>query len=407
MARKRNYGQGTVYSYKTKSGETLYRWQVSLPIDPNNRQLGLKRYSGNGFATAREAEKAKRLAITDSENGRSPITDSPTFELYANDWLKTRKIVNSTRMGYEKILRVHLVPEFGKKKLNEITATSISAFYRKLEKDGSKSRYTPGEALSANTINKIHVVLGSILRLAVEENLLAQNPARHNRGLVNAPTGADIRDQQEELVTWTKDEIAAFLEWNSKVHNDDLFSLWRLYCWSGMRRGEATALKWKDINFDNAVVSIRRSSDSGARKAVKNSTKTRKNRTVALDLDTMQALKAHKEFRTLLGSDLVQGEAFVFGNLDGTVRNPGDVGARFSRAVAAAKTKMPELQEMTIKGLRHTHATLLLEAGVPAKVVQERLGHSNIQTTMNIYSHVSPNMQKDAVEQLRKLFSND
>ena len=407
MARKRNYGQGTVYSYTTKAGETLYRWQVSLPIDPNDRQAGMKRYSGNGFTTARDAEKAKRQALSDSENGRIRISESPSFETYAQNWLSTRKIVNSTRMGYEKILRVHLLPEFGKKKLNEITATSISAFYRKLEKDGSKSRYTPGEPLSANSINKIHVVLGSIFKLAVEENLLIQNPARHNRGLVNAPTGADIRDQQEELITWTKDEMAAFLEWNSNVHQDDLFSLWRLYCWSGMRRGEAVALKWKDINFDNDVVSIRRSSDSGLRKSVKNSTKTRKNRTVSLDPETMTALQAHKESRARLGNHLTHGEAFVFGNLDGTVRNPGDVGARFSRVVLAAQEAIQGLQDMTIKGLRHTHATLLLEAGVPAKVVQERLGHSNIQTTMNIYSHVAPNMQKDAVEQLRKLFQNE
>ena len=95
-------------------------------------------------------------------------------------------------------------------------------------------------------------------------------------------------------------------------------------------------------------------------------------------------------------------EAFAFGNLDGTVRNPGDVGERFSRTVKKAQQELPTLPDLTIKGLRHTHATLMLESGIHAKVVQERLGHSNITTTLNIYSHVTPTMQEDAMNRLRQ-----
>lgn len=407
MARKRIHGAGTVYSYETKAGVTLYRWQLSLPIDPNDSTLGMKRYSGNGYPTARAADKAKRDAIRESEDGRNPITQTVLFKDYAATWLSAQKVANSTYLGYEKIIRVHLLPKFGPLALKTITGPSIGQFYRHLEKSGSKSRYTPGEPLTANTVNKIHVVLGAILQSAVEDFLLTVNPARHNVKVVNAPTGADIRDQQEELITWNKEEQSSFLRWNQHEAQDDFYPLWHLLSWSGMRRGEAVPLKWKDLNFENGTVSIRRSSDSGLRKAVKNSTKTRQNRMVKLDDATMTVLKDYKMARSQLGIQLIHGDSFIFGNIDGTVRNPGDVGERFARAIKKAQEALPGLPHMTIKGLRHTHATLLLESGAPAKVVQERLGHSNIQTTMNIYSHVTPTMQEDAVLQLVRHIGNE
>lgn len=111
---------------------------------------------------------------------------------------------------------------------------------------------------------------------------------------------------------------------------------------------------------------------------------------------------AHKAMRARLGLDAVQPDCYVFGNIDGTVRNPGDVGERWSKTLKKCQEINPELTDLTIKGLRHTRATLLLESGAHAKVVQERLGHSNISTTMNIYSHVTPTMQDDALLRLTK-----
>jgi integrase len=249
-------------------------------------------------------------------------------------------------------------------------------------------------------VNKIHIVLGSILQSAVDNGKIVVNHARNNPNAINAPTGADILEQQEELKTWTAQELESFLEWNLESQ-DELNPLWHLFAWSGMRRGEGVALKWQDVNFANKTVAIRRSSDSALRKTVKNSTKTKRGkRSIVLDDQTMAVLKAHKATRSQLGIQFVQAEAFVFGNLDGTVRNPGDVGERFSRTVKKAQMVMPDLSALTLKGLRHTHATLMLESGAHAKVVQERLGHSNITTTMNIYSHVTPTMQDDAVSRL-------
>ena len=121
-----------------------------------------------------------------------------------------------------------------------------------------------------------------------------------------------------------------------------------------------------------------------------------------MDEDSLAILRAHKSVRAQLGLQFVRGDSYVFGNLDGTVRNPGDIGEKWSKTLKKAQAEIPGLSHLTIKGIRHTHATLLMEAGVSAKVVQERLGHSNISTTLDIYAHVTPTLQQSAVEALGK-----
>jgi integrase len=395
----RRQGDGSIYKYITGEG-TRYRWQAFVAVNPNESDTEVKRVSKGGFKTPKEANTSMQVALSNVRNGKVALPSADLFGDYALIWLQTKKIANSTRAGYEKILRVHLLPHLGNMKLRDIYPGTIAKLYRELEKSGNQGRLTKGTALTANTVNKIHIVLGSILQSAVYDGKVPVNHARNNPNAINAPTGSDILEQQEELKTWTAQELEAFLEWNESMQ-DELHPLWHLFAWSGMRRGEGVALKWQDINFTNKTVAIRRSSDSALRKTVKNSTKTKRGkRSIVLNDETMAILKAHKASRSQLGIQFVQADAFVFGNLDGTVRNPGDVGERFSRTVKKAQMVMPDLSDLTLKGLRHTHATLMLESGIHAKVVQERLGHSNITTTMNIYSHVTPTMQDDAVSRL-------
>lgn len=399
IKRNRRQGDGSIYKYNTGEG-TRYRWQAFVAVNPNEADSEIKRVSKGGFKTPKEANTSMQAALTNVQNGKTALPSSDLFRDYAMIWLDTKKIQNTTRAGYEKILRVHLIPRLGHMKLRDIYPGTIAKLYRDLEKNGNQGRLTKGTPLTANTVNKIHIVLGSILQAAVFDGKLAVNHARNNPSAINAPTGSDILEQQEELKTWTAQELESFLKWNRSTQ-DDLYAMWHLFAWSGMRRGEGVALKWQDINFQNNTVSIRRSSDSALRKTVKNSTKTKRSkRSIVLDAETMSVLKAHKAMRGQLGFQFVQGDAFVFGNLDGTVRNPGDVGERFSRTVKKAQIAISALSDLTLKGLRHTHATLMLESGIHAKIVQERLGHSNITTTLNIYSHVTPTMQDDAVSRL-------
>jgi integrase len=400
MARKksRSYGEGSAYAYKTRSG-TRYRWQASFRDDPFDPDSTLRRFSKGGYLSLREAHSEMQKVLIDARTGISPRVSSDTFECYSKIWLEKQKLANATLMGYEKIIRVHLVPRLGQLKLTQIVPSTIAKLYRDLEKNGNRGRLTSGASLSANSVNKIHIVLGSILSSAVDDGLVRVNHARNNPKAIQAPTGRSIRMQKKELRTWSPSEMCSFLDWNTKVYQDDLGPLWRIYFMSGMRRGEGVALQWDDINFDTGVISIRRASDSGLRKATK-PTKTYTERAVRMDQESLDALKAHKSERAKLGIQFVRGDSFVFGNLDGTVRNPGDIGERWSKTLIRAQQAGLELPHLTIKGMRHTHATQLLEAGVSPKVVQARLGHTDITTTMNIYSHVTEMLQVGAVEAL-------
>jgi integrase len=337
--------------------------------------------------------------LIEARAGISPRTSNDTFASYSKVWLEKQRLANATMMGYEKLVRVHLVPNLGSLKLTQILPSTISKLYRDLEKNGNKGRLTKGEGLSANSVNKIHVVLGSILSSAVNDGLVRVNHARNNPKAIQAPTGRSIRMQKKELRTWSPSEMMTFLDWSLAEDLDDFYPLWRLYFMSGMRRGEGVALQWDDVNFETGTISIRRASDSGLRKAIK-PTKNYRERAVLMDSETMIALESHRSERAKLGVRFIQGDSFVFGNLDGTVRNPGDVGERWSRTLKRAQRAHSQLQHLTIKGMRHTHATQLLEAGVSAKVVQERLGHSNIATTMDIYVYLSQTLQLAAMEAL-------
>lgn len=396
----RRYGDGSLYAYDTKGG-TRFRWQASVLVSADDPDGGLKRLSRGGFKTAKEADHSMQEALAKSREGKTAVVGKDTFALYAKQWLDGLSLANSTLKGYEKIIRVHLIPQIGSLRLSEIVPSRISKLYRELERSGNQGRLTKGGPLSANTVNKVHIVLGSILQSALMDGKVAVNHARNNPKAIQAPTGRHIRMQQTELETWTISQMQTFLAWNEKDFNDEFFALWHFYFWTGVRRGEAVALKWQDINFDTNVVSIRRASDSGLRKSVK-PTKTLKGRAVQIDKKTANVLQALRTQREQISKDLAKGDSFVFGNLDGSVRNPGDITAKWSMRVKKAMKVLPELTHLTIKGIRHTHATLLLESGTNAKVVQERLGHSDISTTLNIYSHVTQTMQSNAVEALER-----
>ena len=398
----RRYGQGTTYSYRTSEG-VRYRWQAQVLVSTKNSAHQVRRASKGGFKTRQEAEIAMQEALLKTRKGKLVQRTEVKFSEYANEWLENQTLANSTYVGYEKIIRVHLLPRIGQMNLKDITASTIKKLYKDLLESGNKGRLTQGQALSANTVNKIHIVLGSILQAAVYDEKISVNHARHNPKAVNAPTGLAIRKQQKQLETWDATQLEGFLLWSECVNQDDLYPLWRVLAWTGMRRGEAVALQWGDVNFATKHINIQRSSDSGLRKTVKIGTKTGNGRNISIDTATMNVLHEYRKERAKLGLQFVKPSAYLFGTLDGSVRNPGDVGERWQKSLTKAMEFFQgELTHLTIKGLRHTHATMLLESGAHAKIVQERLGHSDITTTMNIYSHVTPTMQTDAISQLER-----
>lgn len=404
-ATSRRRGVGSITKYETSAG-IRWRWQIRIPLDLENPSGGSKQSGQAGYLTMQEADDAlqafRRLTESQKAAQQSGI---PTVGDFASEWLKGLRLENSTIYGYEKIVRNHIAPYLGRLRLDQVTPTRIARHYKELQDHGRKDSKALGAGLSANTVNKVHVTLGAIFDAAVSDGYISTNPARQKR-TVNAPTGKHIRAQKVEMQTWTAEQLQMFLNWDRDSLQDELYPLWHLIAHTGMRRSEALALKWTDIDQAHARISVRRAADV-TRRNVEKTTKTGRARVVDIDQKTVDVLKAWKAVRGSLSLDLARPEAYVFGNVSGEMRSPNEVGARWSYRITKAREELGEdnLPRLTIHGLRHTHATLLMSIGEHPKIVQERLGHSDISTTMNTYSHVTPTMQRDAVERLSRLFS--
>ena len=406
-SKSRRTGKGSISKYKVKGG-IRWRWQAYELVNPNDSSFGTKRIGKNGFSSAADADMALREALTKIQNNQKVVSRSemPTVEEYAKLWLPGQTLAPSTRKGYEKILRNHVFPYIGKRKLNQVTSAELARIYKSILQGGRKDDIDRGGALSPNTVNKIHIVIGALFKAAVDEELLVVNPARKT-SIVKAPTGSQIRASQSEIEVWDETQLTFFLAWDDTVYLDDLYELWYLIAFTGMRRGEAIALKWSDIDLINRTISIRRAADPVLVRQTK-LTKTGKARPVSIHVGLVHVLKRQKAKRALISPELVKPDAYVFGLPNGELRSPNDITARWARAVKKAQAisrVQPHMADrpltaLTLKGLRHTHATLLMKNGTNPKIVQERLGHSTINTTMNIYSHVTPTMQQDAIDSL-------
>jgi len=248
--------------------------------------------------------------------------------------------------------------------------------------------------LGPASVRRLQVTLRKALEAAVRKGMLARNPA----DLADSPR---MPPRDVTVDVWTADELSRFIE---ATRTDRLAAVWRLAAMSGLRRSELVGLQWPDIDLDGGWLSIRRSVVivDGGPPHVKAPKTAKSRRTVELDNRTVSALRGWR--RAQLGERLRAGDAWTSGEWVvadelGAYLRPDWLGKRF-----VALSRAAGLRTITIRQLRHSHATALLSAGESPKVVQERLGHSSISVTLDVYSAVLPNMQRDAVERLADTF---
>jgi integrase len=260
---------------------------------------------------------------------------------------------------------------------------------------GRRRDHREGEGLSPRTVRYVATILHKVLGQAVRDGLLLKNPA-------DAATPPSAREAKPpEMHPWTEPQLAAFLGWARE--NSQSYALWHTLAYTGARRGEMLALRWRDADLDAGTVTIRRSAgmvrNAGEGAAVvEGLTKSGKPRVVRLDGDAVDVLRAHKVARGEMALQLARPDALVFGDIEGAHRNPEHTSRQFTRDTERCQASLgaAAVPACRLHDLRHCRATVLLTAGVPVHVVSRRLGHSSPVVTMTVYAHLMPGSDDEA-----------
>jgi integrase len=327
---------------------------------------------------------AERLAtkLAKVEQGRADATCSLTVGAFlVRDWLPTKKLrlASTTYAGYKRNVDRHVLPALGRIRLRRLTHPQIEALYDRLLTPSAER-----PALAHKTVYEIHLVIRGALDHALRRGLVTKNVAVVARSPMIKAT------RRPEARSWTEQQLQQFLR---AANGHRFFPLLWLTAMTGMRRNEVLGLQWGDIDFKRQRLSLYRGLVAVGYEVQQTRGKTRNaRRPIDLDPTTLSILEAWRSLqRAEAAATGVELDGWVFTDGDGHPVHPHAITPAFERIARRAGVPVIRLHE-----LRHTHGTLLIKAGVPVKVVSERLGHGNITLTIETYQHVMPGMQADA-----------
>ena len=372
-----------IRKYTKKDGSTAYMFKAYLGTD---ELTGKQKYTTRrGFASRKEAQLAiSRLKLDIEENGFVKANHDTFEEIYLLwfDSAYVNTVKESTYVKTKEMFRVHILPAFGSMKLNKISVTYCQTTVNNWCDSLAKYR------VMKNYVTKV-------LDYSIALGLLKDNPMRK----ITMPKRKEIVDGEKVENYYNKEELQHFLDCIKSDGFARWHALFRLLAFSGMRKGEALALEWKDIDFNQSTVTVNKTLARGENnKLIIQSPKTKTSfRTVSVDPGTMQLLKEWRKEQARdylkLGFNTMQPSQVVFTTYKNEYMQLASVTNRINKII-----KKHDLKVITTHGLRHTHCSLLFEAGASIQEVKERLGHSDIQTTMNIYTHVTEKAKEGMAE---------
>lgn len=375
------------YEKYEKDGKRFYHIKGYLGVDPTGKQININK---KGFPTKKEAQlyySNAKLKLESNSYRKQSVTS--TYEEIYNEWIETYEhtVKESTFVKTVQLFQSHILPVFGSYRIDKIEykliQETINAWYKQF------AQY-----------KKVFNYFNRIMTYAIQHGYIESNPSQR----VVIPTKE--RDYGSKKTTkdyYTKGELKQFM----KALDDYGYPLWQcffhLLAYTGIRRGEALALTWGDINFDDYTLSINKTLTEGKnRRSLIQSPKSKaSNRTIILDDSTVKLLKHWKKEQAKLllglGFNAMSSNQLLFSKYE----NNKHMNLSTPRNRLVNICKKYDVPMINIHGFRHTHVSLLGEAGVPIKDIKERLGHSDIKITMNVYTHVT----KDSKNESAKLFS--
>ncbi|WP_409374101.1 tyrosine-type recombinase/integrase [Streptococcus suis] len=358
-----------ITKYKKKNGETAYKFVAYLGVDPiTGKQI---RTTRQGFKTEREAKRAEIKLIEQYERqGAWKKNNSATFDDIAQLWFEQYQntVKPSTYLTTEGYYNKQVKPLLGHIKIDKITVLVCQKLVNQLARYRSYGSYIS--------------ITNRIFRFAVNLGILDSNPMDK---VIKAKCTFTPKDTHLENY-YEKEELLAFLEIVQKHQSLEELVQYRILAYGGLRVGELLALEDTDFDFNNNLIKITKTLANTKTGWIVHEPKTKKSkRTITMDTETMRLAK---EYIRSLPKPLHR-NILLFPLRPATFRQ------RLQLLI-----KQHSLKPIKPHGFRHTHASLLFEAGIPAKVAQERLGHSKISITMDLYTHLSKTQKDDVADKL-------
>jgi integrase len=364
-------------------------WEVRYTLG-NHPATGKRRTVTTTVRGDRKAaERELRRLLRTVDTGEHVDPTRWTVREWLTRWLRTirEQLSPKSHERYAEIVNNFLIPALGNLALAKLAQSHIQEAYNRWSTGGRRDGKEGG--LSPRTRRHIHRVLSSALARAVEQQVLARNPG-------DAFKKRLPKVERREMVTLSAAQSARLLQ---AIRHTRVYWPVLLALTTGMRRGEVLALRWKNIDLESGTLRVVESLEQTKTGIRFKAPKTDKTRAITLPgfaVEELQQLRGQQAEELLMLGARQTGETLVCCRSDGLALQPQSLTHQFTRLISRVK----DLPRVRFHDLRHSHATQLLLAGVHPKVAQERLGHATITTTLDLYSHVTETMQKDAAEKL-------
>ncbi|WP_310365188.1 tyrosine-type recombinase/integrase [Neobacillus drentensis] len=388
---------------KCKCGSS---WAFIMDIGKDPKTGERKQKKQGGFRTKKEAEAAAAILKNEINQGVYVKESDVIFEDFAYEWLS---LYEGTGIVKESTVRIRrheikrLSDYFAKLKLKDITRRQYQNALNDLKKRG----------YAQNTIDGAHRTGRMIFKKAVELEILKKDPTEYTQVPRQQKTIEELEEQNGLPNYLEKEELKHFLAIAKKFGLDQDYPIFLLMAYTGVRAGELCALKWRDIDFEAHTISISKTyyNPTNNRKEYKLLTPKTPTSVRMIDIDetVINELSKHKlaQKQTMMKyRDIYHNEDYVFASIDEEL--PGyplyikKIENRMRRLLKIAKLNL----ELTPHSLRHTHTSLLAQAGVSLPQIMERLGHKDEDTTKDVYLHVTKEMKKEASQKFKELMEN-